>query len=191
VADETVTRLAEAAEAEFAARGIDGASVRRIAAGAGQRNTNAVGYHYGSKADLADAVYRLRQPMVDGRRGELLAELRPLGVEAAVTVVVRPFFDALAEPWGRNYLRFISRYGAWLRTSSTGDAQARRKRYDAAPNYAAAMGTLAELAGPEAADRFEQLLIAALDVIATERRPDPSLWIAMFTAGLPALERTH
>ena len=190
VADTTI-RLAEAAEAEFAEHGIDGASVRRIAAQAGQCNTNAVGYHYGSKAALADSVYLLRQPMVDGRRGELRAALHPEDIDGWVTVIVRPFFDVLGEPWGRTYLRFLSQYAHWLRTSGHADVQGAEKRYAGAPHYAAAMKALSGLAGGPRTHLFEQLLPAALGLLAGERDPDPHTWIGMFAAGLGAMERTR
>ena len=52
----TANRLILAAEAEFARAGIQGASLRRINALAGQRNTSAVRYHFGSREGLLEAL---------------------------------------------------------------------------------------------------------------------------------------
>lgn len=66
-------RILDAAEALFGERGIDGVSLREIAAAAGQRNNSVVHYHFQDKQGLVDAllqdrvgkVERIRQEMVD------------------------------------------------------------------------------------------------------------------------------
>jgi len=49
-----------AAELLFARDGIEGASLREIAAQAGQRNHHAVQYHFGSRDTLVQAVFDYR-----------------------------------------------------------------------------------------------------------------------------------
>jgi AcrR family transcriptional regulator len=75
----TRERLLEVAERLFAERGVHGVSLREIGATAGQRNTGAVRYHFGSKEALVDAVFRHRMEPINARRSALLAELDAAG----------------------------------------------------------------------------------------------------------------
>ncbi|MEV0244966.1 TetR family transcriptional regulator [Nocardia sp. NPDC050712] len=104
-------QILAAAERLFAEFGIDSVSLRQIAVAAGQRNTSAVAYHYGSKEALVEAVYVWRMTTVNAQR---LARLTALGSDPEVTDLVRALVEPLAatlheragEPsW---YLRFIA-----------------------------------------------------------------------------------
>ncbi|MEU0543231.1 TetR family transcriptional regulator [Nocardia sp. NPDC005978] len=106
-------QILAAAERLFAEFGIESVSLRQIAVAAGQRNTSAVAYHYGSKQALVEAVYEWRMTTVNARR---LARLAELGDSGSVADLVRALIDPLAatlhapeldgEPgW---YLRFIA-----------------------------------------------------------------------------------
>ena len=53
---DTTTRLRRTAERLFAARGLDGVSLRQITRDAGQRNSTALQYHFGSRDGLVRAV---------------------------------------------------------------------------------------------------------------------------------------
>ncbi|GGT75916.1 TetR/AcrR family transcriptional regulator [Streptomyces lateritius] len=83
---ETREKLIRAAEEIFAAQGVHGARLRDIVALAGQGNSSAVQYHFGSRGGLLDAVMAGRQ-----RRTEQV--LNPLLVTA--TDEVRELLAAL------------------------------------------------------------------------------------------------
>ena len=53
---DTATRLRRTAEQLFAAHGLDGVSLRQITRDAGQRNSTALQYHFGSRDGLVRAV---------------------------------------------------------------------------------------------------------------------------------------
>ncbi|MET0908751.1 MAG: helix-turn-helix domain-containing protein, partial [Ilumatobacteraceae bacterium] len=55
-------RIVEVAERLFALHGIDGVSLRQIAAAAGTANNSAVNYHFGSKDGLITAIFQYRLP---------------------------------------------------------------------------------------------------------------------------------
>jgi AcrR family transcriptional regulator len=69
---DTVTRLRRSAEMLFAAHGVDGVSLRQISRDAGQRNTTAVAYHFGSRDGLLRAVLEHHVAHVLTRREALL-----------------------------------------------------------------------------------------------------------------------
>jgi AcrR family transcriptional regulator len=128
VATDARQRLIEAAEALIAEHGVAAVSMRHIADAAGQRNTSAVAYHFGSKAALVQAVYADRMRGPDARRVVLLAELDAAGagqdLRALATVFVQPLVEVLSDtsaratPPGRpsTWLRFLvhALYGAQL-----------------------------------------------------------------------------
>ncbi|NOL44822.1 TetR/AcrR family transcriptional regulator [Kribbella sandramycini] len=85
------------AERMFAERGIHEVSNRQISEAAGQGNNTAVGYHFGTKADLIRAILRRHSGAVEERRQELVAALPPdADLRAWVEVLVRPTTDYLA-----------------------------------------------------------------------------------------------
>lgn len=102
-----------AAERLFGERGIAAVSMREVAAAAGQGNTSAVRYHFGSRDGLVEAVFAYRMARIDERRRVLVADL---GLPGAVDVDLRALVEALvfplAESVGRDgtagwYLRFL------------------------------------------------------------------------------------
>nr|WP_246461073.1 TetR family transcriptional regulator [Nocardia transvalensis] len=102
-----------AAERLFAEFGIDAVSLRQIAAAAGQRNTSAVAYHYGSKYRLVAAIYAWRMAEVNARRTERLDALRRSGRDGDVAELVAALIDPLAETLDArtepgSYLRFMA-----------------------------------------------------------------------------------
>ncbi|MFH8473668.1 helix-turn-helix domain-containing protein [Streptomyces sp. NPDC018000] len=107
------TRLYLIATAErlFAEHGINAVSMRKIAADAGQRNDNAVQYHFGSKQGLVDAIFKHRQVPIDVRRMALIdafdREGRGDDPYAIAEAFVRPLAELLDDaPSGSWYLRF-------------------------------------------------------------------------------------
>ena len=102
--------LIETAERLFAERGVHGVSLRQIGAAAGQRNTGAVRYHFGSKEALVDAVFRHRMEPINARREAMLAELDARGrdgVRGLAEAFLYPLSEMLGDV-GRPswYLRF-------------------------------------------------------------------------------------
>src|SRR6516165_4482043 len=75
----TRERLIHTAERLFAERGINGVSLREIGQAAGQRNNGAIEYHFGSRENLLAAVYASRATRLNGRRLQLLQDLRDEG----------------------------------------------------------------------------------------------------------------
>lgn len=85
------------AERMFAERGVHEVSNRQISEAAGQGNNTAVGYHFGTKADLVRAIVRKHAEPVEARRRELLAELgADPDVRDWVTVLVRSATDHMS-----------------------------------------------------------------------------------------------
>lgn len=106
----TATRLAliESAERLFAEHGIDGISLRQIAADAGCANTNAVTYHFGSKQALVEAVLRHRVPGLETRRGELLAALHEPTLIELCDTLWRPFLEQVDNTGKHSYAAFLA-----------------------------------------------------------------------------------
>jgi AcrR family transcriptional regulator len=108
---DTATRLIETAERLFAERGVHGVSLREIGAEAGQRNTGAVRYHFGTKEQLLDAVFEHRMLSINSHRLALLEELdhggRGYDLRGLAEAFLYPLAEMLGEP-GRPswYLRF-------------------------------------------------------------------------------------
>ncbi|WP_346384662.1 TetR family transcriptional regulator [Nocardioides sp.] len=104
----TARRLILAAERLFAERGIDAVSLRAVNAAAGT-NVASVNYHFGTKAELVEALILERSGEVSARRAALLDELERVGLtarglaEAFVTPVAEM---ALSD--GNTWVRFIA-----------------------------------------------------------------------------------
>lgn len=103
--------LVQAARSLFAERGVDGASLRQVARAAGQRNTNAVQYHFGERESLVAAVLGPVEALVGARRAALLDELE-LVDEPSMRVIagalVRPSASLLETLEGREHLRILA-----------------------------------------------------------------------------------
>lgn len=115
---QTRERILNAAEHLFADRGYDGASIRDVA-GEADLQVHSVGYHFGPKEDLFDAVV--------ARRAKIMTQLRQTALEAARqkagthAIPVEDLIHAYVEPF--------------IKSTSHGDLGWR--------NYAALMGRLA------------------------------------------------
>lgn len=84
--------LVEAAERLIAEEG-PAVSLRQVVAAAGQRNSSAIRYHFGTREQLVGAVVDARQSVFEPKRLERLAAL-----EAAGEVTARGLIRALLEP---------------------------------------------------------------------------------------------
>lgn len=108
--------MIEAAERLFGERGINGVSLREIGAQAGQRNTAAARYHFGSKEALVDAVFHHRMESINARRLAMLDELAATGRERDARGLIQAFLYPLAAMLGEPgkpgwYLRFCVHAG--------------------------------------------------------------------------------
>lgn len=89
--------LMTTAERLFAERGINAVSAREIAVAAGQRNTNAVKYHFGSPQGLVDAIFEYRMGPINARRTELIAQFDRQGRAQDPYALAEAFVLPLAE----------------------------------------------------------------------------------------------
>ena len=109
----TVDRLIEVAERLFAEHGLDGVSLRQIAAEAGTLNNSAVRYHFGSKEALVTAIIEYRLPHIIQRRELLAARSDPDDLRSVLEAHLLPVIE-MAETTDNHYLIFIEqlqRYG--------------------------------------------------------------------------------
>jgi AcrR family transcriptional regulator len=100
------------AERLFAERGVHEVSNRQISEAAGQGNNTAVGYHFGTKADLIRAIVRKHADPIEERRKELVAEIEgSTKVRDWVTCLVRPATDHMGSLGNPSWL---ARFNAQL-----------------------------------------------------------------------------
>lgn len=108
------TRLLLAAEQLFARGGIEGVSLREIAAAAGQRNHHAVQYHFGSREGLVHAIFVHRMWQMEPRRTEMLAAAEAadrLGdPRAIVEIIFLPQLDLPEQQETHSYAQFLLHY---------------------------------------------------------------------------------
>lgn len=107
----TKERILAAAEALFAQRGFDGASLRRLTACAGV-NLAAVNYHFGSKEKLVEQVFKRRLDALNQHR---LAELAKVAGQPGTTLAdilaayIRPALELSHEGNGSLFMRVLAR----------------------------------------------------------------------------------
>jgi AcrR family transcriptional regulator len=109
----TREQLILAGERLFACHGLDNISLRQINAEAGQRNSSASHYHFGSKESLVAAVYQYRMERIDARRLEMLEQLptdvAPHPVSSLIGLLVDPVVAEIEDsPGGRYGIRFMA-----------------------------------------------------------------------------------
>ncbi|MCB2060555.1 MAG: TetR family transcriptional regulator [Novosphingobium sp.] len=111
----TRAALIEAAETMFAEAGVEGVSTRQIAAAIGSSNNNVISYHFGSKEDLIEAIYRHRLPQIDARRHKLLQEADAAGRGHDLAPLMRalwlPLFEQTNEAGQHSYACFLASLG--------------------------------------------------------------------------------
>ena len=123
---QTRERFISAAQQLFAERGIDSVSVNEITIAAGQKNRNALQYHFGNRSGLIQAILDYH--------GERLAQLRSDFVasndleawspaEAAARILVIPLGQYIDEhPPGIYYVRMLSQLAALNSPQTNPDA---------------------------------------------------------------------
>jgi AcrR family transcriptional regulator len=107
---DTRTRLLLKAEELFAERGIDAVSLREINRLAGQNNTSALHYHFGTREALIEAIFAFRMGPIDAQRHQMLDNMGThINLRDLVAVILRPLAALLYESSGVNhYNRFVS-----------------------------------------------------------------------------------
>jgi AcrR family transcriptional regulator len=110
--DATVTRarLLRAGEQRFARDGVTGAKMSDVVRDAGQANDSAVGYHFGSRQGLLDAVVAKHVTAMDARR---VLPARDAGLRALVDAIVEPTAALLGSEDGRDFLRITEQLADW------------------------------------------------------------------------------
>jgi AcrR family transcriptional regulator len=104
-ASSTQEAILVAAERLYAEHGMFAVSNRQVSEAAGQGNNAAVGYHFGTKADLVRAIEQKHRGPVEQLREKMVAELLEPGPEIGqagemrdwVACLVRPLTDHLAD----------------------------------------------------------------------------------------------
>lgn len=103
-----------AAETAFARDGIDSASLREIAAAAGQRNHHAVQYHFGSRQELVQAVFDYRMEQMEPARAAMLATATAAGklddTRTIVEAIFLPQIELIDAYGDHSYAAFLSEY---------------------------------------------------------------------------------
>lgn len=90
-----------AAERLFAERGVNAVSNRQVSEAAGQGNNAAVGYHFGTKADLVRAIVRRHAERIEEIRARMLDRIGDsTDVRDWVDCLVRPVPEHLADLGG-------------------------------------------------------------------------------------------
>jgi AcrR family transcriptional regulator len=94
---QTRTLILDAAEWLFAEHGVASISNRQIGAAAGQGNTSAVGYYFGSKEELVRALIRRFEEGAAALRTEMLSRVKDSAqVRDWVECLVYPYTETLA-----------------------------------------------------------------------------------------------
>lgn len=171
---QTRERILDAAELLFADRGYDGASIRDVAAEAGLQ-IHSVGYHFGPKEQLFDAVVGRRAEIMTRLRRDALREAQErtgsVPVAELVRAYVSPFIKSAShgDPGWRNYAALMGR----LANSPLG-TEIIAKHYDAtARDYISALkGALPGARPDDVVEGFSALVAAMLGICAATGRPE-------------------
>ncbi len=167
--------ILDAAEALFAARGFEGASMRAIAEAAGVAQA-LLHYHYKTKEGLFEAMFTRRSGAINrirlARLDVMLARGRPT-VEDIVEALLRPTIEA-----GHDPSRGGSRFASLILATSTAEGDWQKglvaRSYDSMAErfIAALMGALPGLGRAEATWGYLFVVGAALTQMAPTGRAD-------------------
>ena len=111
-ATETRARLIAEAERLFAEQGIWRVRVQDIVAAAGQKNSSALSYHFGSRSGVLDAILREHGEPIDHDRGAVWAALDDDQTPALIEALIQPLTRRLGTTSGRCYLRIVAQLSA-------------------------------------------------------------------------------
>ena len=101
-------------EALFAQEGIDGVSLRQVAAKAGQKNHHAVQYHFNSREGLVQAIFDYRMEQMDRHRLEMLQAADKEGLlenpRTIADIIFVPQLGVISELGDFSYANFLCQY---------------------------------------------------------------------------------
>ncbi len=105
-------KLIRAAEELFAQKGFDATSLREISVLAGQKNKNAVQYHFVDKKGLITAIWQRHAQTTEEKRTEFLKDVdtsEPMELDFLIESIVLPIACKLDDPdGGRHYIQIMS-----------------------------------------------------------------------------------
>ncbi|MAL79305.1 MAG: hypothetical protein CMN55_09370 [Sneathiella sp.] len=113
----TKLRIVTAAERLFAFHGIDGVTLQQILKGAGQRNSSAMHYHFGSREALIETLLLWRVTKINTHRNQMIDALLAAGrgndirgiVETAVIPFIRPIEESAQPSFYNRFLLEVHR----------------------------------------------------------------------------------
>lgn len=112
--DAARAKIIESAERLFADGGINGVSLREIAARAGQKNHFAVQYHFGSREGLVQAIFDTRMLEMEPERGRMLAAAAEQGTlgdpRRLLDIVYLPQLELTGVRGKGGYAAFLAQY---------------------------------------------------------------------------------
>src|SRR5690349_20098679 len=113
-AQATRDAILTAAERLFAEHGVLAVSNRQVSEAAGQGNNTAVGYHFGTKADLVRAIARRHSAPIEEIRQRMLAEIGDSeDVRDWISCLIHPVAEHLAATGSPTW---FARFGAQIMT---------------------------------------------------------------------------
>lgn len=112
-ATQTRDKLIRAGEHRFARDGVAGARLRDIVRDAGQGNDAAIGYHFGSRAGLLNAIVDKHMATMEADRSRTRDDLADKDLDRLVRMVVLPTADLLKSAEGRDFLRIIEQLASF------------------------------------------------------------------------------
>jgi len=108
------TRMIVVGEALFAKEGIDGVSLRQVAAKAGQKNHHAVQYHFNSREGLVQAIFDYRMEQMDRHRLDMLQAAEKDGrlenPRTIADIIFVPQLEVISELGDFSYANFLCQY---------------------------------------------------------------------------------
>lgn len=155
----------------FAERGVYQATMREITTAAGQRNSSALAYHFGSREGVLWAILAAHNPAVDAHRACLIADgVDHLSVRDLVVALVVPYSVELGTEDGRFYLRVVAQLAGMFPSWREGPLSP--------PALRRILTTLEERAGGDGANaRLERVVHVVLLLTAAmaerARTPEP------------------